>query len=256
MNSQRLTLASLMRKAPRAGLFWLAAASLFGCGYADSAGSESTQKSQDELYILTSQLWNTNPSTKTVIPVCWDDVSAATATERGWVRDQVTNTWSFAANVEFTGWGHCATPPDPSGSVHIYVADVGPNATHLGKALGVATLTQSNRVTFNFTFQNWSTGCQATKEYCIRNIAAHEFGHVLGFSHEQNRPDKPASCTSAAQGQNGDTTFGAWDLESIMDYCNPQWNNDGLLSGTDIAGSQYYYGVAPRFVAAIMAATP
>lgn len=37
---------------------------------------------------------------------------------------------------------------------------------------------------------------------------------------------------------------GGWDIDSVMNYCNPDWNGDGSLSNGDIAGVQQFYGPA------------
>jgi hypothetical protein len=105
----------------------------------------------------------------------------------------------------------------------------------------------------NFRFFNWSPACALDEQHrqdCITRIAVHEFGHALGFDHEHNRRDSPSSCKYRDEFLSGDLSVGSWDLHSVMNYCNPVWDNGGKLSLTDIAGVRRFYGPPPRPLAA------
>ena len=207
-------------------------AAIAACSAADTGASDEDIDSQDDsIYAASSLLWKTKS-----IPVCWEN-PGNDATQRAWVKDQVTKTWDAASSLSFTGWQTCAAT---SSGIRIRIEDSGPHTKGIGTQInGVAA-----GMVLNFTYNNWSTGgCKGHEEWCTRAIAVHEFGHAIGFAHEQNRKDTPSSCTSEPQGGDGDLVIGAWDLSSVMNYCNPQYNGNGNLSQTDLDAVRLAYDV-------------
>jgi len=202
-----------------------------GCaGYEDSVSlsPQAVLTSEANLYVLESAIWD-SPT----IPVCWENPTEDDDRERTWVEEHMERTWAKHSGLVFTGWDACT---DDSSGIRIVIEDANPHVLHLGRALdGV-----ENGMSLNFTFGNWSTSCQWMKKPCIKSVAAHEFGHALGFAHEQNRAD--SQCDGREQGGDGDRVIGPWDLNSVMNYCNPAWNGNGNLSAVDIQGVQQVYG--------------
>jgi hypothetical protein len=189
----------------------------------------------DKAFPLMEAKWPYN-----FVPVCWENPAAADENERGWVHQAVARTWEKQSGLRFTEkWEPCA---GNNQGVRIRIADTGPHVKFLGKFLNGLP----DGMVLNFTFATWSSSCRANdaqRRRCIESIGVHEFGHAIGFAHEQNRPDTPGECSLQRQGSQGDTiSITPWDLHSVMNYCNPVYNNDGTLSEFDIKAVRYIYG--------------
>ena len=86
---------------------------------------------------------------------------------------------------------------------------------------------------------------------CVQNMSNHEFGHLAGFSHEQQRKDTSAACRAQYEAaviddpSDEDSPLGSFEEDSIMSYCRVTL--PGTLTAQDIKETNAVYEkLAPK----------
>lgn len=212
---------------------------LSGCSLSDSARPICAAGETGGAAAVTEKIQK-----ESFFEVCWEGQQETQfQRERAQVAAALTEEITGPVGIEFFGWRSCAMAGPKA--IHIAVVDQQPHTVGIGTDL----LGETNGVNLNFSFKNWDATCtkdEVTRNRCIRAAAVHEFMHALGMVHEHSREDTPDSCAKEDGQNSGAMPIGAWDGQSVMNYCNPIWNNGGHLSQGDIEALKKLYPKAGK----------
>ncbi|MDT8307477.1 MAG: ricin-type beta-trefoil lectin domain protein [Anaerolineae bacterium] len=208
-------------------------------------------------------MWTVWASAPVPLVVCWENPSAAEplsgevdqtsgAQRREHVRLALKRTWEREARIIFTGWQTCqkentaATPPHTYGPRRPGTADENLKVTITNSGGGQ---NPGHGSWGDYQKEGIILNLHCGSQACIEYLAIHEFGHALGFYHEEERGDWPTNIPGCDKQTWPDTypwwpvpiaelRWGAPDRDSVMAYCSGQ---PTALSPGDVAAVQRAY---------------
>jgi VCBS repeat protein len=225
------------------------------------SGSSDTSEVTGGLHAYAGvQFWTGANST---IPVCWmkagtqpfSSASQQWLSEKASIIDAVSKSWDRVANLLKFTW-KTGTCPETGTQQYVRVSILGKTAggdtdgfgwsggTTRG---GGSTLLRSPNVfswtnpiandSVNFVFR-WD-GNGSTPVSRIRALGVHEFGHVLGFAHEQDSVNNNGECNIGVVTDPNLQVLTPYDPESVMNYCA---GDRSILTPKDVLGVRKAYG--------------
>ena len=195
------------------------------------------------------KLWTQNGN---VIPLCWHELLQFPSTQaandaKKFVLNTIQDGWISQLNLRTT-WVDCPTSGNAQHvRVKLRIGDSGNNGTTLLAGMGTLS-TAAQRVVpppndppgllMGFR-SDWNTDDQTRADF--RALILHEFGHVLGFDHEHQRPDGPAGSPCYRDLRFDAKLIGPADPKSIMawSYCSDPMK---VATLNDIKGARSLYG--------------
>jgi len=197
-----------------------------------------------------TKFWTQNGN---VIPMCWHELLQFPSTQaaneaKAFVLKTIQDGWISQLNLRTT-WVDC---PTSGGAQHVRVklriGDGGNNGTTLQSGMNTLS-TAAQRVVqppndppgllMGFR-SDWNTS-DATRA-SFRGLILHEFGHVLGFDHEFQRPDGPKDTDCYRDIRTDAVLIGPADPKSIMSWSYCKESSLQVLTLNDIRGARSVYG--------------